>query len=132
MRRISVMAATALIVLVSVSVFAQTTDPEFQKARKARADAIRTGDQATFDRYTTENFTATGPSGAIENRAQRVARATRAIPDNGSALEEEKISPYGDTIVLTWRQGMNRFLEVWVKDKGVWKVAAVQLTPIKP
>lgn len=123
---------TALIAFVLTPVLAaQAIDPEFRKAREARTTAIRTGDQATFDRLTADNFTATGPTGVIENRTQRVGRATRPIVDSGSP-EEEKITAYGDdTVVLTWRQGATRFLEIWVKERGAWKVAAVQLTPIQ-
>jgi hypothetical protein len=35
-------------------------------------------------------------------------------------------------VVLTWKQGNNRFIEVWVKEGGMWKVAAVQMTPVAP
>jgi|SRR5581483_7869851 len=110
---------------------AQQVDPEFQKARQARADAIRTGDKATFDRLTTDKFTATGPTGVIETREQRVGRADKPLPGGGT-LEEERIAAYGDSVVLNWKQGNNRFMEVWVKDRGAWKCAGVQITPIQP
>ena len=122
-------------VLLAVLVFArpaaaQQPDPEFTKARQARTDAIRTGDKATFDRLTTANFTATGPTGTLETREQRVGRADKPLGGN-AALEEERIAVYGDTVVLNWKQGNNRFFEVWVKDRGTWKCAGVQITPIR-
>ena len=111
---------------------AQQPDPEFTKARQARTDAIRTGDKATFDRLTTANFTATNPAGVRESRAERVGRAEKPQGGgNAAALEEEMISVYGDTVVLNWKSGNNRFLEVWVKDRGTWKCAGVQITPIQ-
>jgi len=114
------------------STAAQQLDPEFVKARQARADAIRTGDKATFDRLTTDKFTATGPSGVIETREQRVGRADKPQGGGGATgLEEERIAAYGDTVVLNWKQGNNRFLEVWVKERGAWKCAGVQITPIQ-
>ena len=113
---------------------AQQPDPEFTKARQARTDAIRTGDKATFDRLTTANFTATNPAGVRESHAERVGRADKPQGGGGApaALEEEMISVYGDTVVLNWKAGNNRFLEVWVKDRGTWKCAGVQITPIRP
>ena len=110
---------------------AQQPDPEFTKARQARTDAIRTGDKATFDRLTTANFTATGPTGTRETREQRVGRAEKPQGGGNAGLEEEMISVYGDTVVLNWKAGNNRFLEVWVKDRGTWKCAGVQITPIR-
>ena len=129
----------APVVLLAMLVYAapaaaQQPDPEFTKARQARADAIRTGDKATFDRLTTANFTATNPAGVRESRAERVGRADKPQggPGAPAALEEEMISVYGDTVVLNWKAGNNRFMEVWVKDRGTWKCAAVQITPIRP
>src|SRR5688500_15628347 len=127
--------AVLLAVLVCASpAVAQQPDPEFTKARQARTDAIRTGDKATFDRLTTANFTATNPAGVREARAERVGRADKPQGGGGqaAALEEEMISVYGDTVVLNWKAGNNRFFEVWVKDRGTWKCAGVQITPIRP
>jgi hypothetical protein len=98
---------------------------------------LNKGDQAAFERYTADEFIVTGPTGNVENKAQRVARANRA-QQQPTAFEDEKVTPYGDdTVILTWRQsgqggGGTRFLEVWVKERGMWKVAAVQITPIQP
>jgi hypothetical protein len=114
------------------SVSAQTVDPEFTRARQARNDAIRTGDKATFDKYTAEKFMVVGPTGAVETREQRVGRADKALPQNAT-LEEERITPYanGNVVILNWRQGTNRFIEVWAKENGSWKTAAVQITKIE-
>jgi hypothetical protein len=114
----------------------RNVDPEFLKARQGRIEALNKGDQAAFERYTADDFIVTGPTGVVENKAQRVARANRA-QQQPTAFEDEKITPYGDdTVILTWRQsgqggGGARFLEVWVKERGMWKVAAVQITPIQ-
>jgi hypothetical protein len=133
---VSCLAAALLITLVYISDgYAQKVDPEFVKARQARTQAIDKGDQATFERYTADEFIVTGPTGNVENKEQRVGRANKPLPQSAT-LEDEKITPYGDdTVILTWRQsqgqGGARFLEVWVKEQGSWKVAAVQITPIQ-
>jgi hypothetical protein len=137
MRPAICLAAAVLVTLVTFSAaYAQRVDPEFLKARQARIQALDKGDQAAFERYTADEFIVTGPTGNVENKAQRVARANKAQPQTAT-FEDEKITPYGDdTVILTWRQsqgqgGGARFLEVWVKERGMWKVAAVQITPIQ-
>ena len=126
------------LVLLAAVVFAplaaaQQVDPEFVKARQARSVAIQKGDKATFDRMTTANFLVVNAAGVVETREQRVGRADKPLPGGGGmGGEEEKVSVYGDTVVLNWKQGNNRFIEVWVKEGGTWKVAAVQMTPIAP
>ncbi len=134
--RLSAWLSAAFVLVVSTSASAQQIDPEFTKAREARIEALGTGDQAAFERYTADAFSATGPTGRVEDKAQRVARANKPVGQNGAAREDETITPYGDdTVVLTWRTsnprgGGMRFLEVWVTERGTWKVAAVQLTLI--
>jgi ABC-type Fe3+-hydroxamate transport system substrate-binding protein len=132
--------AAAALVMGAVSaagVSAQKIDPAFTKAREARTKALREGDKATFDKYTAETFIVTDASGRVENKAERGARVVPpANPPQGqpAPLMNEKITPYanGNVIVLTWQanqQGMpTHFLEVWVKEKGDWKVGAVQVS----
>lgn len=133
----SVIASVLSALIIVPAAYAQRVDPEFLKARQARIDALSKGDQAAFERYTADEFIVAGPSGTVENKAQRVARANRAQPQPDK-FDDEKITPYGDdTVILTWRGGGGngpgaRFLEVWVKERGMWKVAAVQITPIQP
>ena len=134
--RLSAWLSTAFVLVILTSASAQQIDPEFTKAREARTEALGTGDQAAFERYTADAFIVTGPTGRVEDKAQRVARANKPAGQNAAAREDETITPYGDnTIVLTWGQGNPRgggmrFLEVWVRERDTWKVAAVQLTLI--
>lgn len=137
MRRAFLVTSSLLAALIVVpAAYAQRVDPEFLKARQARIDALSKGDQPAFERYTADEFIVTGPNGMVENKAQRVARANRAQPQPDK-FDDEKMTPYGDsTVILTWRGGGGngpgaRFLEVWVKERGMWKVAAVQITPIQ-
>lgn len=133
-------AATAALFIGAISASvasAQQIDPAFHKARQERTEALRVGDKATFDRLTAETFIVTDPTGRVENKAERGGRvappATPPPPAAVPPLANEKIHPYnnGNTIVLTWtaqQQGQTaHFLEVWVKEGGQWKVAAVQI-----
>ena len=136
--RTSLSLTLALIISLALasSVHAQRIDPEFTKARQSRIQALDKGDQKAFELYTADEFIVTGPTGNVENKAQRVGRADRAQRQDPASWQDEKITPYGDdTIILTWRQagqgGGARFLEVWVKERGTWKVAAVQITPVQ-
>jgi hypothetical protein len=122
-------------ILANVPASAQKLDPEFLKAREAREQALDKGDQTAFGRYTADDFFAVGGTGVREDRAQRVARANVARRAPAVYLDE-KITLYGDnTVILSWRtnaqNGEARTMEVWIKEKGLWKVAAVQVTPIQ-
>ena|SRR5437867_4723338 len=136
MRAALSLATTILMMSAAVPALAQKVDPEFLKARDARGQAMDKGDQAAFARYTADDFFVVGGTGVLESRAQRVARANVARQAQVPSLDE-KITPYGDnTVILSWRTnnptGGSRMLEVWVKQRGMWKVAAVQTTPIQP
>lgn len=137
--------ATAALVIGAISASvasAQQIDPAFTKARAERTQAMRAGDKATFDKLTADTFIVTDPTGRVENKAERGARVVPpANPPQGqpAPLMNEKIHPYnnGNAIVLTWQaqqQGQTaHFLEVWVKEGGQWKVAAVQISrPVPP
>jgi hypothetical protein len=130
-----IVTALAAALLVPVAA-AQTVDPEFTKARAARNRALENGDAATFAHHTAERFIVSGGGrGELEDKAQRVARHTAQGPR--PVYEDERIIPYGDDmVILSWRQkgqnGASRTMEVWVKEDGVWKCAAVQISRIDP
>jgi hypothetical protein len=129
-------AAALGVLLYAPVVSGQTVDPEFTKARAARNRALENGDAATFAHHTAEKFIVSGGGrGDLEDKAQRVARHRAQGPR--PAYEDERIIPYGDDmVILSWRQkganGASRTMEVWVKEDGIWKCAAVQISRVEP
>ena len=121
--------------------WAQSVDPALQKAAEARGAARFAGDADTYGRFTLEDAIITNSNGAIETRASRM-KAIGGTPSKTPKpkVSDEKYRMFGDTAIRTWRQdepnaeGQNRgtrWIEVWVKQKGEWKLASVQFTNIQ-
>ena len=137
MRAMYVAATVLTASLISASmVSAQNVPAELTKARQERGDALAKGDRAVFDKLTTEQFYVVDPTGRVENKAERGARVVPpANPGRGGGpapLINEKVSVYNnDMAVATWdaNEGgaVTHFMEVWVKDQGAWKCAAVSV-----
>jgi hypothetical protein len=120
----------------SASIASAQAPAELTKARAERGAAMAAGDRAVFDKLTTEQFYVVDPTGRVENKAERGARVVPPTnPGRGGGpapLINEKVSLYNnDMAVATWdaNQGgaVTHFMEIWVKDGGQWKCAAVSL-----
>jgi hypothetical protein len=134
--------SVAMLLLAAVSVStasAQSAPAEFNEARTQRMDALFKGDRATYERLTTENFVTVDPEGRVENKAERTGRITPpATPRTGpnplmSGRLNERIAVYNnDTIVVFWQtktpNGMQNFMETWVRENGQWKCAAAHVS----
>jgi ketosteroid isomerase-like protein len=135
-------AACAFSVLSAATLWAQSPEPAFLKAREERDQSIRTADAAVYNKYTTDKFIVVDQNGNVRNLADQDARfkAQAGRPPNAQAQPaaphmEEKIDVYGDTVVLNWAQKNNqgatsRFTEVWVKENGTWKCAAAHASAV--
>ena len=120
--------------------WAQSVDPALQKAAEARVAATSAGDADTYGRFTLEDAVFTDATGLTETRASRM----KAVQGNPVKIPKPKVSDekyrmFGDTAIRTWRQdelsaeGQNlstRRIQVWVKQKGEWRLASVQFTGI--
>jgi hypothetical protein len=124
--------------LISISVVrAQSAPAGFEKAKQSRNDALRSGDDTTYARYTSDKFMVIVLDGHSENKADAVARVAK-IKSNPPAggiqpaakRRDEKFDVYnGDTVIENWTQDVAngreaRFTEIWVKQKGNWTCAA--------
>lgn len=129
--------AFAISLFLPTIALAQSIPSEFEHAKDARLEALRTGDAKTYARYTSGKFQVTLLDGHIENKEIAVARVAK-IKTNPPAggiqppakRRDEKFDTYnGDTIIEYWTQNVpggqeGRFTEVWVKEKGAWTCAA--------
>jgi ketosteroid isomerase-like protein len=115
-------------------------------------EAVVRGDRAFYDRVLADDFTHTSHSGAFKTRAQWLAESRsgdKAEPVPGATryeafeVDDLAVRVYGDTAVVTGRTtprgldskgrpmtGRYRFLRVWVKREGQWRVVAFQGTRI--
>ena len=102
-------------------------------------------DMSVLESFTAEDYTGTSPDGAFYTRAQ--ARDSITSGDyvlESAELDDMKVRVYGDTAVLTGRStekskykgqdvsGQYRFIDVFVKQGGRWRVVASQVTRIAP
>lgn len=126
---------------------AETTDPrqEVLAADARRFAAMVKGDLAALEGLLTEDLTYTHSSGKVDTRTEFL-ESLRSGRLRYLAVEpsESAVRLQGDAAIVTGRadlrvsaQGQEltvpvRFIEVWVKSGGEWKLAAWQSTRIGP
>ena len=121
--------------------WAQSVDPALAKAAEARAAARDAGDAETYGRLILEDAIITSANGTMETRASRMkAVSGNPLKTPKPKVSDEKYRMFGDAAIRTWREdGANaegqkrgtRWIEVWVKQKGEWKLASLQFTNIQ-
>jgi uncharacterized protein (TIGR02246 family) len=126
----SLFLAAGLLILASQIGSAQVP-ADLRAASRARNIAVAKADAATWDKLTTDSFTVLFPSGLL-TKAQRLAAIKQQQPGQPAELKNEHWQRVGPAFVQRYQVGENAFLAVWVKDRGAWRVAAVQATILDP
>jgi Domain of unknown function (DUF4440) len=126
--------ALCLAVVLPIPGFGQS-DPTLKKAVDARQAAQWAGNAEEWGKYTTDDFLVTGADGVVKTKQQRMTEiAGHPITTPAPSPTDDKWRQYGTTAIRTSSVVINgkptRLTTVWVKQQGVWKVAAVQLTNI--
>jgi hypothetical protein len=103
--------------------------PELKEAMRLRSQAVAQADAATWDRLTADDFTVVLQDGTMLTKAQRLAQFKTQAPSRRSPPQQEQIKHYGETYVRRFLGDNGWVLELWTKDSGKWRVAAVQVTP---
>lgn len=107
-------------------------------------DAERTHNAAFLDKLFTPDYSVMNSAGQILDRAQALERV-RSTSVNFSYMHSDivDVRVYGDVGIVIERTRVKgeahgksfdrllRFVRVWVKQRGMWKVAYVQGTPLK-
>ena len=112
------------------SAMAAQVPADLQEAMRARDQAVPTADATTWDRLTADDFTVVLADGTLMTKAERLTqlktqKATTPVP-----LQQVQIKHYGDVFVRRFRRADIWVLDIWVKDAGGWRVAAVQITTV--
>ena|SRR2546428_9863834 len=126
--------ALALAVVLPIPGFGQS-DPSVKMAADARQAAQRAGNAEEWGKYTTDDFLVTGADGVVKTKQQRMTEiAGHPMTTPAASPTDDTWRLYGTTAIRTSSVAINgkptRLTTVWVKQQGVWKVAAVQLTTI--
>jgi ketosteroid isomerase-like protein len=150
--------STAALSLFSHELKQQAKGPESDKTQTEQAiralerqlsEAVVRGDRAIFDRLFADDFTHTSHTGAFKTKAEWMAEGKSADRQPGKTTydayqaDDLAVRIYGETAVVTGRlspkgtnaqgkpmSGQYRFLRVWVKRGGDWRVVAFQGTRI--
>ena len=122
-----------------------STEEQIKSLEQERNRAILSGDAATLDRMTADDYTFITLRGELRTKAEIVKGfQSGAFKYDSRTISELKVKVYGDTAVVTGRStqkgqengkdysGDYRFTRVYVKDKGRWLTVALQTTPIRP
>ena len=102
-------------------------------------DALRKGDEAALASIYADDYAITNDTGEVQTKAERLVwvKANTARL-SGLDFQDLKTRVYGDAAVVTGRatsttDGLNsRIIQVWVRQGGVWRLAAGQTTAIVP
>jgi hypothetical protein len=124
---------------------AQGSDPVEQalmRLDRELMDAAMRNDKATMERIELATAIFINPGGGIEERGQP---GTAGPKIESIETQDVRVRVHGDTAILTGRAnvkgrfangaditGSYRYMRVFVKTKGEWRVAATQVTRIAP
>jgi len=112
-------------------VLAAQVPADLQEAMRARDQSVAKADAATWDRLTTDDFTVVTQDGVLMTKAERLAQLKTQKAVTPTPPQQGDIKHYGDVFVRRRRTAELWVLDVWVKDAGGWRVAAVQVTAAK-
>ena len=123
-----------------------STEQAVRQLDRELLDAMVRNDTALFERVATDDYALTNPLGMVITKAQAVAGA-KNFKFESFTPDDVQVRVYGDAAVLTGRatvkgqlktaadamqdiSGQYRYLRVFVKQGGQWRLAAMQITPI--
>jgi hypothetical protein len=121
---------------------AQQTGPveqELAKLDRELMDATLRNDQTMMQRVALERFVFINPVGGVQERGDTQGPKIESIQ-----TQDVQVRVHGDTAILIGHanvkgrfpdgpdiSGPYRYMRVFVKQKGQWRLAAVQITPIQ-
>jgi len=140
--------ALAVVLLATASLTVAQTENGSTRDNSSVHDAIRKldneriqaqihADAAALDRLYADDFIGVGPSGTVRTKPQVIADFTSGrLKFQSITTDDVQVRVYGNTAVETGRSTMNgqdegrtvpqltRFLRVWVKQRGRWRLVA--------
>lgn len=122
-----------------------STKKEIERLEEQRNRAILSGDAATLERMTADDYTFITLRGELRTKAEIVKGFQSGLFKYESrTISDLNVRVYGDTAVVTGRStqkgtengkdysGDYRFTRVYIKQQGLWLTVALQTTPIRP
>ena len=123
----------------------ERTTAELEELAQGWAAAELRGDSATLDRMLAEDFVGIGPRGFLVTKEQWLARfGAGGLRYDTFVFDEARMRVYGEAAIVTGRQTQTgsfqtqdvqaqlRAMLVFVRQRGAWQLAGLQLSPIMP
>lgn len=120
-----------------------TTEQTLMKMEQEMADAIVKGDTTVWDKYSADNASFTDPGGMMMTKAQSIAMFKSGdLKLESTKMHDTKVQMFGDTAIVTYGStdkgtvkgkdisGEYRWIDVFTKMGGTWKLVASQGTPV--
>jgi ketosteroid isomerase-like protein len=142
------MHVAVMAVLVSAPVLAAETgkvEEALMQTEQMLTDSLLKHDSAPFKKTLDDSFVFVAPDGSLQERAAFIADLDNGnLKITSTTNEDMAVRVYGDTAVVSYRStdkgmykdtdisGQYRWTDVFVKQKGEWRIVATQGTPIAP
>lgn len=120
------------------------TEQALMQLEQEMTDALIKGDVATFSSHLADTATLTDPGGVVNTKAQFEADVkSGALKLESSKIEDMKVQAHGDMAIVTYKttdkgtykgqdiSGEYRWMDVFTRKGGTWRIVAGQGTPIK-
>jgi ketosteroid isomerase-like protein len=108
-------------------------------------DSLLKHDSAPFEKTLADSFVFVAPDGSLQQRAAFIADLDNGnLKITSTTNEDMAVRVYGDAAIVSYRStdkgmykdtdisGQYRWTDVFVKQKGEWRIVATQGTPIAP
>jgi ketosteroid isomerase-like protein len=118
---------------------------DLEELAQAWAAAELRGDAAALDRILADDFVGIGPRGFLVTKAQWLARfGAGGLRYDTFVFDELRVRFHGEAAIVTGRQTQTgsfqrqdvqaqlRAMLVFVRQRGAWQLAGLQLSPIMP
>ena len=135
--------AASLIAVPIAGVASAAPRSDVEVIRELNAGYVRAflnSDADWYDRHLTQDFVCILTTGATVDRATFLENARKPHTTVSYDLSEVTIRVHGDAALVsalgTWSRkdgtgGRTRYVDVWVRENGVWKAVSAQLTAAK-
>lgn len=141
------MSVVVLAMLVFAPVLAGASDKvkeALMRTEQALLDSLLKGDSAPFETTMADSFVFIAPDGTTQQRDEWLADLTNGnLKIASSTNDDMSVRLYGDAAVVTYRStdkgtykgtdisGQYRWTDVFIKQRGQWRIVSTQGTPIQ-
>lgn len=139
---------TVVLLILSTSLLAaqnqgSAVEQDLMRIEKEMLAAALKGATSPSERYLADNYIFTGPDGLVIGKAQSIEDLKSGnLKLQAASLDDTKVQVYGNTAIVTYASndkgtykgkdisGKTRWTDVFVKQKGRWRIVASHGSPV--